>query len=240
MKWFETWFDSKYYHILYKNRNTKEAELFLDNLIGYLEPKKTSTFLDLACGKGRHSIYLNSKGYKVLGTDLSKSSIESANKHKKTNLNFMNHDMRLPINGGKFDYILNLFTSFGYFASKNENKLVISSIYKNIKENGTIIIDFLNAKKVISNLVKQEKKHIKDLLFNISRTIEKNVIIKNIEVFSQKKKFNFQERVHALTLSDFEILLNKENLRIVDLFGDYHLNEFNAATSDRLILIAKK
>ena len=54
MSWFINWFDSPYYHILYKNRDEKEAEFFIENLVQYLNLKKRSKLLDIACGKGRH------------------------------------------------------------------------------------------------------------------------------------------------------------------------------------------
>ena len=61
-KWFENWFDSPYYHILYQNRNDDEAKFFIDNLCAYLKPSLNDTLLDVACGRGRHAIYLNKKG----------------------------------------------------------------------------------------------------------------------------------------------------------------------------------
>ena len=60
------WFNSSYYHILYKNRDYNEAEHFINNLITKLNIKKNSKILDLACGSGRHSIYLNKKGMNVV------------------------------------------------------------------------------------------------------------------------------------------------------------------------------
>ena len=71
--WFEHWFDTKYYHLLYDNRDEKEAEFFMKNLILFLELKKGSRILDLHCGKGRHSVFLNSKGCNVVGADLSRN-----------------------------------------------------------------------------------------------------------------------------------------------------------------------
>ena len=65
MAWFKNWFDSKYYHILYKNRNNAEAILLIDNLLKTIKPPKNSMFLDLACATGRHAIYLNKKGFNV-------------------------------------------------------------------------------------------------------------------------------------------------------------------------------
>ena len=72
MEWYQDWFNSKYYHILYKHRDNTEAELLIDKLLNIIRPNKNYTFLDLGCGNGRHSIYLNKKGFLVDGIDLSK------------------------------------------------------------------------------------------------------------------------------------------------------------------------
>ena len=79
-EWFAEWFDTSYYHQLYQNRNEEEAALFISNLLQFLNLPKSSKLLDLACGKGRHSVTLNSFGYEVLGVDLAANSIQEASK----------------------------------------------------------------------------------------------------------------------------------------------------------------
>src|SRR5690554_6977454 len=85
-EWFKTWFDTSYYHILYQNRDFEEAERFITNLLDYLKLPGSANCLDLACGKGRHAVYLNKKGLKVTGLDLSENSISEADR-KSTRLN---------------------------------------------------------------------------------------------------------------------------------------------------------
>ena len=82
------WFNSSYYHILYKNRDYNEAEHFINNLIIKLNLKKNSKILDLACGSGRHSIYLNKKGMNVKGYDNSENNIKKAKKFENSSLSF--------------------------------------------------------------------------------------------------------------------------------------------------------
>ena len=110
--WFESWFDTEYYHILYKERNDEEAQLLMDNLTHYLNLPEDAKILDLACGKGRHAIYLNSLGFDVTGADLSENSIKEASEFANEKLHFKVHDMRETCNE-KYDAIFNLFTSFG-------------------------------------------------------------------------------------------------------------------------------
>ena len=54
-EWFKDWFDSPYYHVLYKSRSDDEAKIFIDNLVGHLKFKEDFKFCDMACGRGRHS-----------------------------------------------------------------------------------------------------------------------------------------------------------------------------------------
>ena len=61
MSWFIHWFNSPYYHTLYKNRDEEEAKTFIDNLVAKLHLKKDSKLIDIACGQGRHANYFHKK-----------------------------------------------------------------------------------------------------------------------------------------------------------------------------------
>lgn len=238
--WFENWFDSVYYHILYKNRDLCEAELFIDNLINYLQPESSSKFLDLGCGRGRHSVYLNKKGYAVIGSDLSPSNIKFASQFENENLRFCVEDMRKLKGEDQFDYVLNLFTSFGYFENEVDNYETIKCVSKALKPKGIFVLDFMNVEKVISNLVVHEIKIVDDIEFNITRRIENNFIVKHIKFSDQGKEFNFQERVKVITLHDFKNYFDASKLKILHLFSNYKLEEFDLKTSNRLIIVGQK
>ncbi len=236
--WFSTWFDSPYYHILYKDRNYREAQIFMDNLTQYLNMDAGSKVLDLACGKGRHAIYLNQLGYNVLGVDLSPNSIEIAKKNENENLKFAVHDMRLPFDE-KFDGIFNLFTSFGYFEDENDNLKTLISIKESLSEHGFAVIDFMNVNKIITNLVPTETKTIDGIEFHIKRYVLDNHICKEINFEDQGEKYHFTEKVRALTLQDFQELIQQAGMYLLDTFGDYKLKKFYKNESERLILIFK-
>jgi ubiquinone/menaquinone biosynthesis C-methylase UbiE len=240
MSWFVNWFDSPYYHLLYKNRDEKEAEFFIDNLVSHLQIPKQSKLLDIACGKGRHAIYFNKKGMDVLGIDLSQSSINSAKKDEHETLQFAVHDMREVFQKNSFDIVTNLFTSFGYFEEDEDEQKAINAMTLNLKQEGILIIDFMNVKKVIKNLRNSEKKTVDGITFNINRSIKNNYIIKDIAFANNGKNHQFQEKVKALTLTDFSNFISNAGLKIIDIFGNYKLEDFNATSSDRLILICKK
>lgn len=239
-EWFKTWFDSPYYHILYKDRNYSEAEKFISDLLGMMDLPKGAKALDLACGKGRHSIYLNHHGLDVLGLDLSVNSIEEAKPFENEALKFDVHDMREVYKDAKFDVVFNLFTSFGYFDDYEENVHTLESINEMLLPNGILVIDFMNAYHVLHHLVKDEVKTVRGIDFHLSREYDGKHIIKNIEFSDQGKAYTFQEKVQAIKLDDFEILLENAGFDIQHVYGDSKKTPFVKATSDRLIIIANK
>ena len=238
--WFATWFETDYYHTLYKYRDKAEAEHFIQHLLEALEAPEGSEVLDLACGKGRHSITLHELGMNVLGADLSANSITQANASAKDGLEFMVHDMRDVIEGRTFDYVFNLFTSFGYFDDKCENQKVIDAVATMLKPNGHLVIDFLNAHKVIRDLIPNEVKSIDGIDFHITREYNGSHILKHIRFEDAGRSFHFTERVQALKLEDFEQFLSEAGFEIIRTFGDFDLRPYEEQTSSRLIIIAKR
>lgn len=236
--WYSSWFDTPYYHILYKDRNYREAQVFMDNLTHYLNLPEKAKVLDLACGKGRHSIYLNQLGYDVLGADLSENSIAEANKNSNETLHFKVHDMREPFEE-KFDAIFNLFTSFGYFESDDDNLTTLKAIKESLSEYGFAVIDFMNVPNVIENLVPEETKTVDEIDFHIKRYVEDGHIFKEIDFEDQGRKYHFTEKVKALTLKDFQDLMDEAGIFLLDIFGDYKLKKFHKTESERLIMIFK-
>lgn len=236
--WYASWFDTPFYHILYKDRDHKEAESFMSNLTNYLNLPEGGKILDLACGKGRHAIYLNSIGFDVIGVDLSENSIAYAKQFENDTLHFDVHDMCKPYKQ-KFDAVFNLFTSFGYFNKDEDNLKTIKAIKEDLNEFGFGIIDFMNSEYVIKNLVTTDSKTVNGITFNMNRYVENGYILKDIEFTFEGVPYKFQERVRAFNLDDFKELFKKAGVYLVDIFGDYKLHKFEMHDSPRLIMIFK-
>ena len=231
------WFNSDYYHILYKNRDKKEAEFFINNLIKKLKIKKGSKILDLACGVGRHSFYLNKKGMNVIGIDNSENNINKAKKIENTYLKFKKKEMTADY-GQDFDFIFNLFTSFGYI-NEEHNFNTFKSINNSLVNQGILVIDYLNVFRIKEELIEKETKKIRNIIFNIKRSFKDNFIVKKIKIKDNNEIFYFEERVMELTLNDFKKYLKKFNFKILDVYGNYNLDNYNK-NSERLIMIIKK
>ncbi|HLT33244.1 MAG TPA: class I SAM-dependent methyltransferase [Aquaticitalea sp.] len=237
-QWYASWFDTPFYHILYQDRGHAEAHQFMDNLTNYLNLPESGKILDLACGKGRHSVYLNSLGYDVTGVDLSPKSIAYAKQFENDTLHFEVHDMCKPYNG-QFDAVFNLFTSFGYFDKEDDNLNTIKAIKADLNETGFGVIDFMNVEYVIENLVPEDVKSIHNIDFHQKRYVKDGYIVKDIAFTHKGEDYKFQERVRAFTLQDFETLLEQADVYLLDVFGDYKLRKFHKDVSERLVMIFK-
>lgn len=235
---YKSWFDTPYYHILYKNRDYKEAEMFTKELMEFIKLPLNSKILDLACGEGRHSINLNKMGYDVTGVDLSVKNIKNASKYESENLKFKIHDMRKPF-GQKFDLVVNLFTSFGYFDDFKDNLKTLDSIKSSLKKNGLAVIDFLNIKYLKNNLIHKNTEEIDGIKFHLNRSIKNGFLTKKISFKHELNEYNFEEKVRSLDLIDFKSMFKQSNIEILHIFGDYKLTSFDENNSKRLIFILK-
>lgn len=238
--WFETWFNSKYYHILYQHRNDHEAAAFIAAIVKHLNIKQNSTVVDLACGKGRHSIELNEQGLNVVGLDLSANSIAHAKQYESESLHFAEHDMRLLYKENFADYVFNLFTSFGYFDNESDNLLTLKNVAKLLKPQGVLLIDYLNPDAIVSHFPIEEEKTVKGVNFRIKKHCDGQFIYKDIAFEVDGKTLTFQEKVQQISSDLFCEWLNKSGFDIISRFGDYKLSAYNAKTSPRQIIISKK
>ena len=238
-EWFKTWFDSDYYHLLYKDRDHTEAEKFINNIYQYLNPNPNDTVLDLACGKGRHSIYLNRMGAAVEGCDYSENSINYAKQFENDRLRFYSHDMRnrLP---KTYDYIFNLFTSFGYFESIEEHQMTLQNIFNGLNDKGLFIFDFMNTVHVLEHLVANEEVQKESVSFNIKRELIEGFITKHISFEINGNKHKYKEEVRALHPDELIKMMENCGFSVQEKFGNYQLAPFDLQKSKRFILILSK
>lgn len=240
--WFKNWFNSPYYHQLYFNRDAAEAVAFIDKLVNHLQLAPGARILDVACGKGRHSIHMAEKGFDVTGIDLSGDSIEEALKFEAENLHFYTHDMRLPFWINYFDYAFNFFTSFGYFKTAREHENSIRTIAQSIKSNGCFVLDYLNVHYAEDHLVHQFDKEIDGVNYFITKWFDETHFYKKIVVEDEalEEPLTYTEKVAKFSLGDFTEMFAYQGLQIQEVYGDYNFNNYDVRKSPRLIVVARK
>ncbi|CAN5167300.1 class I SAM-dependent methyltransferase [soil metagenome] len=244
MSWFEDWFDSPLYELLYSYRNEIEAQK-LTRLIEQQIPKeKYLRIVDVGCGRGRHSISLAELGYNVTGFDLSPQAIEKARKIARERglkkVRFIVNDMREPLKE-RFDAALNLFTTFGYFLDEKKNVQVLKNIHSMLNENGLFLIDFMNAKKVARELEPAETGMHNGINYSINRYIKDGFVYKKIkfdgENLNQHREYT--ERVQLFDKDWFEEKLYESGFKPLKMWGNYEGKPFDEKNSPRLIILSQ-
>jgi 2-polyprenyl-3-methyl-5-hydroxy-6-metoxy-1,4-benzoquinol methylase len=228
------------YLIVYKHRDMEKAKAEVAAMALWMQLKPGAQLFDLCCGMGRHAISLAELGYQVTGLDLSQALLAEAKKWPGAeHVRWVCGDMREVAFAGKFDAVVNLFTSFGYFESDVENKQVLAHIRAALKPGGKWLVDFLNAEYVVDHLVPVSERVQDGYAIRETRSIEANSVVKHIALTRPDgTKAEYWERVKLYDLAWFEQACAEVGLAIEAVYGNYDQTSVGES-SPRLILMGK-
>jgi len=238
MSWVKKTFDKNYLEAFkFLDRNANKE---VNQIVKLLKIRKSDLILDSCCGWGRHTLVFYKKGYKIQGVDISKDFII----HAKKNCNkiiFSKKDIRNINSGEKYNIILNLETSFGYYSDKT-NKRIIKNFYNSLKEDGKIIIELINLEYIYSNFKK------KLILLNqpTIKIIDHNAIqnqkkyIKTLRIITLKK-LTYKKIIKLRLYSKKELLkiFRSAGFKDIRFFGNF-FGEKYSKRSIRLIVVGQK
>lgn len=141
-EWWASYFDQKYlleYEPLFDlERDRREVARLLE----ILALPVGARVLDCPCGQGRHAHLLAEAGCRVDGVDYSRHLLAVARKRGTGPvLRYTRADMRrLPARwSGRFDAVVNLFTSFGFFLDPADDARVIREFGRVLTPGGTLV-----------------------------------------------------------------------------------------------------
>ncbi|MEW6506908.1 MAG: class I SAM-dependent methyltransferase [Bacteroidota bacterium] len=241
--WFKDWFSSEEYNLVYLHRDDNDAKKLINLIISTIDLNKNHLLLDAACGNGRHLNYLLSLGYHTVGFDLSfPFLIQAKNNSLKYGFNplLIQADIRNIFFKNKFDAVLNLFTSFGYFTSDEENFSFAKNALSFLKKDGFFILDYLNKDYLIKNLIPSSQREVNGYKVKESREINNERVIKKIEITKGEQSKCFYESVKLYSMDFILEHFFRFGYSLISLFGNYNGNQFNNNISERLIAIFKK
>jgi len=242
MAWYDTWFGSDAYEIVYQHRDDDEARTVIDLVEQCASPSPDARILDVGCGRGRHTLELARRGYDTTGIDLSASSLEEARRQAAEDdldVTFATQDMRDPYCTGCMDGVVNLFTTFGYFDDDAESQKAIEAMATALRSGGWIAQDFLNPPHVARTIVERDQQQRNDMQIVQERWIEDGRVHKAIHLDDGTRSETFRESVRLFSRDDFADMYAKADLEIEQVFGDYAGGPHNAM-SPRTILLARK
>lgn len=239
MAWYREWFGNDYLD-LYAHRDEAEAERHVDFVVqSLMTDQAPSAVLDLACGAGRHTAALRRRGIKALGIDLSLVLLSHP-----PHIPAVQGDMRrLPFASESFDWVLNFFTSFGYFERERENFEVLEEVTRMLRPGGRFLIDFLNRERALRELRPTETQEIDGRRIDIerwydeaSRRINKRMRL----VAADGSVRSYLESVRAYGHDEVTIGLRWAGLETEAVYGDFAGEPYVRESSERLIVVGRR
>jgi SAM-dependent methyltransferase len=168
------WFEDEdfwiaYAPLMFDEARWAEVPAVVDGLLKLSSIAPGSRVLDLCCGVGRHSVELASRGYAVTGIDLTRAYLEAAKETAEAVLGkengsspgpfpeFLREDGRRFLRPGSYNLCINLFTSFGYFATREDDLLMLKNTVKNLVPGGCLIIEMVGKETAARDFVREEE-----------------------------------------------------------------------------------
>lgn len=256
--WWKGSFEEDYmflYQEIVGKRNTEREIEFIESIIG---ERRRLRILDIACGFGRHSIPLAEEGHSVLGVDYSNYMVGKARErvsHIDVDASFIWGDMRdLSVPMRQFDLVLQMFTSFGYFESIDDDLRTLQSVCRVLAEHGQYILDVNNIESFsrrildstqeksppIASIVYKQALGGVEVQHTLRLNTQTNIVHLTREwVDSGGISHKYVVRWRLYTLVQLQDLFTSVGLKIIQIYGDY-----NGATLDekspRMILVAER
>lgn len=246
-KWYEESF-GKDYLLIYRHRDRRQAEEEVFKMMEWLKLPTHSDILDLCCGMGRHALTLAHTGYRVTGVDLSSELLQEARASDPHGLvNWVEGDMRaLPEDTmfkERFDAVINLFTSFGYFEEDHEQLTVLREIHKALRPGGRFIIDYMNAEYTTNHLIPFSERIVDGTIISETRRIFSGFVMKEIEVRVQGSNNltrRYSERVKLYSPEKLADMLTSAGLTLDTIYGNYEGQSYDRKQSPRMIMVGHR
>lgn len=208
-------------------QNHREAKRQAEFLIQSLEIKNGSSLLDIPCGTGRHTLAFAKKGVFVTGVDINAICLKSAqgNCRERKNIQIKKGDMgKLAWARGKFDIVLNMYTSFGYFRTDRENEKILMGFIQALKPGGKIIIQTINRNWILQKYSPFHWEETSKFQIITKRKYDpKTKYMEAHQVFLCKKSKKWEKSFHRIRLysiPEMKALMKKAGLKKIKVLEE--------------------
>lgn len=239
--WYETFFGPDYLQ-RYVHADTSEE---VDATARILHLPKGARILDLACGAGRHSVELAKRGYRVTGYDLSRPLLAEARRAARregVRLTLVHGDMRELAYVGRFDAVLSLFTSFGYFDRPSEDERVVAGIARALRPRGKLLVERFNRDAMVANLPAQSWRIREDgtvvLTEDTFDALRDRYETRQI-VIDRKGTREYVGSVRAYTFAEVKAMLEAHDLHVHRVLGGFDLSAYGSGSRRMLVYAVK-
>jgi SAM-dependent methyltransferase len=244
-KWWEEMFSEEFLRAI-PILSPRQLEREINFIDGALGMERGGRILDLACGAGQHAVELATRGYDVVGFDLSQSQLDWAGglaQERGQRLQFTYGDMRELAFSEAFDAIISWNTSFGFF-EEEKNVDVVQRIFRGLRPGGRFLLDVINRDFVVAQQPGQtwfegdgcvciDDVHIDFITSRMK--VKRTLMLTN----GKNRECNYSVRIYGL--HELGKILHDVGFKVLNVSGRPEMPDvFFGATSPRIIILAVK
>jgi SAM-dependent methyltransferase len=223
-----------------------DARTALLSILQHVGLEEGSQILDLCCGPGRYATELAKMGFEVVGIDINEDYVALAQKlveQERVSPEIIVGDMREISYVDRFDAVINVGTSFGFFETDAENQLVVELIARALKPGGRFLLEMGNRDYFLKNFeAARSRENPGGSVTQVQRTFD----YERSRMDTTFRKSSNGELVEAwahswraYTLAEVASLLSHADLELVDTFGGWQSEPYDV-DAPRMAVISKK
>jgi SAM-dependent methyltransferase len=212
---------------LYQRADLDLAVRQADQILRLLDLRAPARVLDVCSGYGRHSIELARRGFDVTGIDISEMQVAEARRLASAagvSPAFLVGDARsLPVAAGAFDAAVNMFLSFGYFATDAESQAMLNGIARALRPGGRLLIDFWNREHemrafepVVLDRRDDDILEIEDWSFD---HLQGRFTWVNTVIYPDGRRESWTQSIRAFTVAEVARMLDAAGLSLTAVYG---------------------
>ena len=245
-QWFENEsFWQNFGPVMFDSQRWAEAPGIAESVIKIAGLTKGSSVLDAGCGPGRISVELAAKGLDVTGVDIIQSELDAAKDSadaEGVKLDLINCDLRSFKSQKKFDCGINLYTSFGYCDTIEEDFQILKNIADSLRDNGFFILECTSRETAILYFTDGEWFERSGLTVLTQFSVEgaweglrsKWTIINRD---GQRIEHEFVQRLYSAI--ELKRMMIRAGFNSVEIYGNYDFSPYNEHAKT-MVIVAKK
>ncbi len=234
----QVWYDRFFRHEYLTFDEHPETALEVEFIQQALLLKPETDVLDLCCGYGRHTHPL-SESCTIIGLDRSAVMLDRARSDCDSRAGFLRGDMRrLPFPSDRFDVVLSLFSSFGYFDSEDENYRVLQAISSVLRPGGRFLIETVNREFVVRHSAPLQIYRPENTTLIEERSFDPVSSRSHVDVtfFQEGRETRLHHSIRIYAFTELEMLLESVGLRTISVWGDYRGGDYTCDSTKTIIL----
>jgi SAM-dependent methyltransferase len=200
--------------------------------------------LDQACGPGRYSVPMAEKGFELTAVDRSSYLISRARAYaeeQSAKLDIIQWDMRDFERPERFDLVLNMFTSLGYFEEHEDNVEVLRKAYVSLKPGACLLLDVLG-KEILARVF--QSREVRPLAPDHYVIFEREVAsdwsqISNRWTYVGEKKESFEFRHWVYSALELKQMCEAAGFEHIEVYGNLSGADYDHH-AERLLILARK